>query len=386
MSTIHTASAQWASRPADERFTSLYALGAAMRWSRENSKAVVVGNRKLEFAPTDDNAGLLVHGPNGHGYAPTHWAFGQLAQLAEAPAGYLRTLPAPVAADCLNYGLKFKRDVEEVGVLLQRPHNAQLGDDGTITPMLTAATGPRYGRVWNSEVADALVNAFGDGATGRFRVPGEFGRPVPITNQNTTFYAGDRDMFVFLADESNLIEVPDPMRSDRPDVLARGLFVWNSQVGAGTLGVASFLYRYVCKNRIVWGASGYQEIKVRHTSGAPDRFMEEIKPALLTYADSSQSTIVDAVKAAKAKRAGSNSDEVAEFLAKRFGKRAVQPLQAVHELEEGRPIESMWDVINAATARARSIGWQDERVAMERQAGELMAMVAGQDAKELAFA
>jgi hypothetical protein len=70
-------------------------------------------------------------------------AFGQLATLAGAPAGYLRTLPTPLAADALNYGLQYNRDVEDVGLLLTA------GDSKT----LRAATGPRYGRIWNDEVA-----------------------------------------------------------------------------------------------------------------------------------------------------------------------------------------------------------------------------------------
>jgi hypothetical protein len=34
-------------------------------------------------------------------------------------------------------------------------------------------------------------------------VPGEFGQRVAVTKQNTTLYASDRDMFVFLADEED---------------------------------------------------------------------------------------------------------------------------------------------------------------------------------------
>jgi len=59
---------------------------------------------------------------------------------------------------------------------------------------------------WNSDVVRALMDKFGDGRTGDFRVPGEFGRAVDITERNTTLFASDRDMFVFLADEVNRIE------------------------------------------------------------------------------------------------------------------------------------------------------------------------------------
>jgi hypothetical protein len=42
-------------------------------------------------------------------------------------------------------------------------------------------------------------------------------------------------------------------------------------------------------------------------------------------------------------------------------------------LEEQRPIETRWDVVTAVTASARQIPFQDERVALERKAGDLLA-------------
>jgi hypothetical protein len=361
MSTLMQASNQWATRPDDERYTSLLDMRDHFDTVRNQSREVVVSSRRIQAVPAADNKGLEIAGPNGHRYAPTHHAFGQLAQLAEAPGGYLRTLPSPIAADCVNYGLQFKRNVEDVGILLQRNGSS----------MLRAATGPRYGRIWNADVIGALVRQFGDGVSGDWRVPGEFGKAVEVTKDNTTLFAGDRDMFVFLADEVNRIEIPN-RRHGGSGTLARGFFTWNSEVGDKTFGIGTFLFDYVCCNRIVWGASGYQEVKIRHTSAAPDRFMEELQPALITYARSSGDGIVKAVTAAQAARL----DKVDEWLATRFGKRMVAPLQAVHMLEEERPIETVWDAVTAATAHARASKWQDQRVDLERQAGDLLTLVA----------
>lgn len=355
------ASKQWSSRPDDERFTSLDSMLAHFGQVRDQSREVVVASRRIHALPDADNKGMSIVGPNGHAYAPTHFSFGQLAQLAESPAGYLRTLPAPIAADCINYGLQFKRNLEDVGILLQRN-----GSD-----VLRAATGPRYGRIWNADVVGALVNRFGDGVTGDWKVPGEFGHDVEVTKGNTTLFAGDRDMFVFLADEKHRIEIPN-RRNGRPGSMARGFFVWNSEVGASTFGLGTFLFDYVCCNRIVWGAEEYKEVKIRHTASAPDRFIDEMAPALLPYANSSAMTIVDGVRKAQEARL----DKVDDFLATRFGKRMVAPLKAIHLAEEDRPIESLWDVTTAATAYARSVTWQDDRVAMERIAGEVLQLAA----------
>lgn len=355
------ANKQWATRPDDERFLSLTDMAAHFQAQRAASRAKVIGSRRLLAEPHEDNKGLMVRAITSDGeqstHAPTHWAFGQLAQLAEAPAAYLRSLPSPIAADCINYGLQYKRDIEDVGVLLY--------ENGS--PVLRAATGPRYGRIWNSDVVDSLMRQFGDGRTGEFRVPGEFGEQVEITKANTTLYAGDRDFFVFLADEENRIEVPG-RRNGQPGQLARGFFVWNSEVGSASFGVSTFLFDYVCANRIVWGASDVSEIVIRHTASAPDRFVEELKPALLSYAHSSTTSITDAIAKAKAARL----DNVDEWLGKRFGKRMVSTLNLAHFADEQRPIETVYDVTNAMTAHARSIPFQDQRIAMEREAGKLL--------------
>lgn len=385
MSTLMHASRQWSSRPADQRFLTLTDMLENQRALRVASTAKVVENRALEVQPVNgDDFGLAVAGPNGSPVLPTHWAFGQLAQRAGAPAGYLRELPAPVAADCLNWSLR-QRDAEELGVLLTRPplvasdnHTAAIA---ATAPMLTAVTGPTYGRIWNDAILAALVERFGDGQNGTFRVPGEFGKAVAVTKENTTLYASDRDMFVFLADEAHRIDMPN-RRDGKSGSLARGFFVWNSIHGSTTFGIATFLFDYVCCNRIVWGAEEYAEIRIRHSSGAPRRWIEEVAPAIEAYATSSTHSVTAAIEQAQAARLthGTSEDErnkdVRDFLAKRFSKTKAAAIQAAHLADEGRPIESVWDAVTGITAYARGVQYQDERVKLEREAGNLLRSAA----------
>jgi len=354
----YRASQQWRTRPDDERFLSLDEMLEHFEAVRANSAARVVANRRIVAMPEDDNQGMVIE-VDDERMAPTHFSFGQLANLADAPAGYLRKLPSPIAADCVNYGLQFRRDIEEVGLLSYKNGGP---------PTLRAATGPRYGRIWNAPIVEALIRQFGDGVSGDgFRVPGEFGMEVPITRQNTTLYASDRDMFVFLADERNRIEVPN-RRDGKTGSLARGFFVWNSEVGDKTFGLAKFLMDFACMNRIIWGGQDYEEITIRHTASAPQRFIEEIAPALESYAKSSTMTVTQAIEDARSKRL----DDVDSFLKNRFGARLVDTIKATHQLEEGRPIETVWDAVTGITAYAKSIQHQDARIAVEREAGKLL--------------
>lgn len=367
MSTLMQASAQWANRPADERFTSLREMQGHFELARRNSRERVIATRSLRVAPTEEpgNHGLEILGPDGGRATPSHWAFGQLAGLAEAPSGYLRTMPSPIVADCLNWGLQYKREVEDIGLLLARSAS------GDVTAR--AATGPRYGRIWNEEILRGLIARFGDGELSNdWTVPGTYGQSLDsITKANTTLFAGDRDMFVFLANERNRIEIPD-RRNGEAGELARGFFVWNSEVGSATFGIATFLFDYVCQNRIVWGARQYRKITLRHTPKAPIRWADEFEPALRAYAEDSTGGIVAAIAAARAARIEDSS----EWLAKRFGKKLVPLFQDAALDNEGRPIETIWDAVCAITAYARGLGNQDERVELERKGGDLLDLLA----------
>ena len=368
MTTLMQAHTQWLSRPADERFLSLTALADFCTAQRCASVAKVVSSRSLTAVPMAGSVeGLQLTGPNGAPVDLTHWSFGQLAQRAGAPAGYLRDLPNALTADCLNWGLKHNRDVEEIGVLLTKM-------DADKPAVARAVTGPNYGRVWNSNLANALCRAFGDGVTGRYKVPGEFGvQGQPITAQSTTLYASDRDMWVFLADESRSIEIKN-RRGGRTGRMSHGFFVWNSDVGKTSLGFAEFLFDYMCGNHIVWGVSDYREIKMRHTSGAPDRYAEKIEPMLMDIANAS----ADLTPAARAIEFAQKRkiDNVEKFLTERFSKSEAKAIEAAHLADEERPIETVWDAVTGATAYARGIAHTDTRVALEREAGKLLTLVA----------
>ena len=359
------ASRQWAKRPPEERFTNLTEMLEASRAFRNKSLSRRVANRDIRVAPVkDDPAGLAVT-LNGMPSTPNNWAFGQLCSLVGAPAGYLKRLPTPMIADCLNYGFQIDRKIEEIGTLTVNEA------DGMST--MVAATGPDYGRIWNDSVLEKIIDRFGDGQTGKFTVPGEFGKAVTVDKDNTTLYRSDRDMFLFLADEKNRIEIAS-RRDNKPGGLARGFFLWNSEVGASSIGVSTFLFDYTCSNRIVWGAEQFAEIKIRHTVGAPHRWMEEIAPALEIYAEGSTHSIVEAITAARGKRIG-DGDAVTAFLTKRFNSaNTAKAIQLAHIAEEGRPIETLWDATTGITAYAKGIQYQDRRIEVEREGGKVMAL------------
>ena len=107
---------------------------------------------------------------------------------------------------------------------------------------------------------------------------------------------------------------------------------------------------------------------IRHTVSAPDRWKEELLPAIRSYMSGSASSIVAGIDAARKRRI----EDVDGFLCTRFGTRMVDTLKSVHMAEEGRPIETAWDVVQAGTAYARGIEHMDARVDFERLASKVL--------------
>ncbi len=302
----------------------------------------------------------------------THWAFGQLASIVGAPASYLRQLPAPLAGINLQYGLTNHR-AEQVKTFET--------EDGRTE--LRAVTGPDYGRIHDHELVEAVQRIAGNG-TGdtRWKVPGVldwstgvYNPDVEISRDTTTLYASDRDVFLFLVDDRNPIEA-GKLPDGSPDLYFRGFYCWNSEVGAKTLGMASFYLRAVCQNRNLWGVEDFQEIKIRHSKYAASRFAHEAEPALTRFANSSPQGFVNGIKAARQQVVARSDEDRADFLRKRgFSKAESGKIIEKVLMEEGRPPESIFDFVQGITRLARDKTQQDARLDMEGRAKKLLDRV-----------
>lgn len=368
-------SSEWFSRPADQRYLSLSELMAAVKGRAERSRTRTVESAAIRVeAHRDDPERLALVLPDAdRPLAPTHWSFGQLASLVGAPAAYMRQLPAPLAAINLQYGLTSHR-AEQVKTLET--------EDGRTE--LRAVTGPDYGRIYDHELVAAVQRIAGNG-TGdtRWKVPGVldwstgiYNPMVDITADTTTLYASDRDVFLFLVDDLNPIEA-GKLPDGSPDLFFRGFYCWNSEVGAKTLGIASFYLRAVCQNRNLWGVEDFQEISIRHSKYAANRFAHEAAPALTRFADSSPQPFLNGIRAARERIVARSDDDRTEFLRKRgFGKAETGKIVETVLAEEGRPPESVFDFVQGITAYARGKTQQDARLDLETRAKKLLDRVA----------
>jgi hypothetical protein len=368
---IGRVSSEWFSRPADERYLSLSELHASVRGRTERSRTRTVESAAIRVEASRDNPerlALVLPGTEAP-VAPTHWSFGQLTSLVGAPATYLRQLPAALAGINLQYGLTSHR-AEQVKTLEI--------EDGRVE--LRAVTGPDYGRIFDHELVEAVQRIAGDGVGDtRWKIPGIldwstglYHPHVDITQDTTTLYASDRDVFVFLVDDLNPIEA-GKLADGSPDIFFRGFYCWNSEVGAKTLGIASFYLRAVCQNRTLWGVENFEEITIRHSKYAASRFAHEAAPALTQFAESSPLPFVNGIKAARQQIVARGDDDRTEFLRKRgFSKTETTKIIETVLSEEGHPPSSVFDFVQGITAVARSKTHQDARLDLETRAKRLL--------------
>jgi hypothetical protein len=367
-------SSEWFSRPDDERYLSLSELYGAVRARADRATARTVESRAVRVEASRDNPErltLFVPGRDAP-IAPTHWSFGQLCSLVGAPSSYLRDLPAALAGINLQHGLLSHR--AELVKTLE-------AEDGRVE--LRAVTGPDYGRIWDHELVGAVMKIAGDG-TGdtRWKVPGVLDwatmthNPfVDVTKETTTLYASDRDVFLFLVDDTNPIEAGRLPNGD-PDLYFRGFYCWNSEVGSKTLGIASFYLRAVCMNRNLWGVEDFQEISIRHSKFAAQRFAHEATPALKNFANSSPAPFIAGVRASRETIVARSDEDRDAFLRKRgFSKAETGKIISSVLHEEGRPPESVFDFVQGITAVARGKAHQDSRLELEGKAKTLLQLV-----------
>ena len=351
---LFTASKQWSTRPADQRFTTLQGLHEAVSGYRADAREATRPYADLHMSA--DGADVVVNGKANLPARFTHWAFGQLCARVQAPASYLRALPPTLAAENLNHGIAtMGADGDDPDAKLLLHRNGSL--------LVRAFTSPRYTRIWNSDITSRLLALGGPW------------QPAPAACDGSRgLYASDHDMFAFMVDNDRRIFEEDH------GGLARGFFVSNSEVGAAAFSITTFLYRYVCGNHIVWGAKGVKELRLRHTGAADARAFGELEGELRQYSDASESDERGRILSARRFRLGTDKDTVLDSIFKlrvaalsRQRISASYDLAVEHETTDGDPTTA-WGMANGITRLSQTLPYADERVSLDRAAGKVLEM------------
>lgn len=363
---LFSAHKQWATRPDDERFTTLSALFDATQGHA--SKAVERNDINLgSLTVVNDGGEVGLVRDGGIVARLSNWAFGQVARVAEAPANFLRELPAEKTADILNYRLAQIAKDKVVNMLFHESNGL----------LVRAFTSDVYSRIWNFEVVERLLEYENAGwiparpTMAQFVQSGQdaAGRPL---EQSAALYASDHDMFAFITHPDRVIR-----EEGNPQGLLRGLIAINSEVGASKIKLVKFYYREMCGNHIIWGAEDVTEMSARHVGSIRDKW--GLWAAEVTrYLDSSPSEDEAKVREAKRKLIAGTKDEVLDAL---FGKRSLQlsrklltaGYDAVVPDQDGSP-NTYWGMAQGLTRASQSIPYADERNKVDIAAGKVLTL------------
>ena len=384
---LYAANEQWHSRPADERFETLENLAEATKSHAATAKTVSYPTSALTVVPTERQ--MAVVSPTGGGANLTHWSFGQLSRAVGAPAGYLQSLgDKNLVAQCLNHGLK-QVDKEHESVILIHENGQRV---------CRQFASEQYARIWNYQLAEKCVELQQAGWRVPPARPAHYGQPGsrPATEADCLrltgnsglsikpgdliapagIYASDHDMFVFMVNEDENFRIDDGTDGG----LGRGFFISNSEVGAASLKITWFCYRYVCGNHIVWDASQVKELKIVHKGGNDRSWQYKARQFVDVGLRRGLAEDAARIEAAKTTKLCDRDQDPVEFLfAKKFATKKVLEASWKHAKLEAdlRPSvdpKSVWGFVNGITSASQDTGFADDRVEIDRLAGKLMSM------------
>lgn len=385
MNVLGKASAEWASRPSDQRFSSLSSMYLACLDAATNTRTI---DGNIAALSVEQSGGDLVVKLGNHKSKLGHYAFNQLTQRLGmgGAAGWLRSLAGKrtdKVVENLNLGIENTRS-ETVQLYVR--------DD---QDKLLAITSSKYGRIYNHEVLAALIQAT-QGPLQGWRTPPAMpsaaapNQPTrlataqdvgPWTNiqegeeiVDSGLYASDQDMFAFLIDPNHRID------DGTPDGLSRGFWVANSEVGDRVYEMTRFLFRYVCRNNNVWGADKVQTVKVKHSGrDAGTRAFGKMAVEIKKYSESSVKEEEERIRRARQYVLGANLEEVQDLV---FGTKRLctkKQVENAYDLAtkfediDGNP-NTAWGLMNGITRLSQQTPYTDERVKLDYAAGKVFAM------------
>jgi len=354
---------QWANRPADEAvfsFDDLLARTRRQRFGSTETQPVKWG--RLQVGTMGDELRLFT--PGGNSALMTNFAMSRLAAVAGAPAEYLGKLPAQLAADCLNEGLKSPASNGSVSLLVANDR-------------IRAMTSERYERVWDHEIAALAYELHTRGtwgscqafrSAGADRVSHAWGdsKPLPLG------WVGDRSSFIALADYEGAVDVNGTK-------LARFALLSNSEVGAASLKITFGLMDFACANFILWGCQQVTEVSIRHIGSIRERFMSLTAPMTRALSSGERDDISSAMRAASRTLVADTKVETlarAAVITKLPAKLIQDAWNRAEATERYGDPRSVWGMLSGLTeASQHAADYADKRVAIDESAARLMSII-----------
>jgi len=355
MSLITTAATEYYRRPADERLDSPEALVAAAVARKLASREISYSAKDLRIVPGTDAGQIKLASPKGTADL-TPWSHAQLCRFVGAPSAYVRTLPAAIAADALNFGLQATSAGTTASILAERKA------DGSVTAR--AITSESYGRLWDADFYGPVVETLG--AHGWSLPPTWDGKPAGA-------YSSDRDSFLILCNGGSI--VTDPSVRGENGQMYRGIMLRNSEVGGAAVWIQRVLYQFVCGNHNLWGAVVDSTYRRRHVGTRVLRdVLREIGTTARTWTNRAASVDEAIIRRLIDTEVASTREAVIDELRAMGASQAdAETAYATCEREFDASPRSYWGLSQGLTKSSQASGYQDDRLALDQLASKLLA-------------
>jgi hypothetical protein len=292
----------------------------------------------------------------------THWGFSQMSRLLGAPAAYLRSLPADIAAAAMNHGIGQLPVGTAAGFLVQAPN-------GNPTPTVRTVQSTEYARIWDADLYGSIAEQITDRDPAWQLPPTWSGEPAGA-------YRGDRDSFLIVTNGGSIVE--DPSLQGRSDgQMYRGLMVRNSEVGASSITIEQILFRFICGNHMLWGAVISKAFRRRHVGKSGQLMRDTLREiGAVAYSWANESAAKD-----QAIIRGLISHEIAQTKAgvvdelRAIGYSQAQAETAYDSCERSEEVSprSFWGIAQGTTRASQISGYQDDRYVLDQLAAKVLS-------------
>lgn len=372
MANLNQASWQWATRPDDERFWTIAELDTYVHDRKESARQKTTNMNDWRFIRT---GGFGAIESKGTTLSLTDWSLGQLCSKTRVPRALLSRLSPALGSQVIQESIR----------TCDEPEVTALADVNKMS--LRAITSNSYQRVWDTDLVQAAWTLYD---SGNWVVPPgiSFGGPRcrPATEEDcmsgsrvkvgdligpSGLYASDRDIFIFMV-------TSQPVIDDGGQGLRRGFFLSNSETGARSLSLTTFLFEEVCGNHIVWSASAVTELKAIHRGKKVETVLRSIvKPngLLANYHTLAASAEEDQIRKAQVTYLGDTPTEAMAYASSLTGL-SLTNVRAIFSLGQndtrfGDPA-TVWGFCQAMTCWSQQRKHADSRLSIDVNCNVLM--------------
>lgn len=272
------------------------------------------------------------------------WSFSQACRLSGGSKDTLNRLSLPCAAQAL----------QELAEKRPNPNALALIDGDS--QQIVSLNSDRYSRIYDADLVETMLSVTGESFTNP---------QTGVSKAGTGLYAGEQDCFVFQVSPLGWVEIGQ-------EAFAPGFFVWNSEVGARSLGVKTFWFQKVCNNHIVWDATDVQELRIRHTGDKYEKLaaVRRQLQQLVDKLESGKGKFIATIQAAMQARLG--AEQAATILKDAgFASKLAKETLEVAQSKGGLTIFAVVDALTRLSQRAEFVGQRHE---LDVKAGKLLAL------------